>query len=100
MSLEALQALVVRVSEDERLRNELLAGSSDDVRLGIIQAEGFDVTADDLAELRRQISVELSDEDLQNIAGGGSQTEDAVVASLTVFGISGVTIAAGAAIVV
>lgn len=72
MSQEAAQAFVERVNDDEAFRNGLIAADSNDARLRMAQEAGFDVTEDDFAELRRQAGVEeLSEEDLQQIAGGG-----------------------------
>lgn len=93
MSQEALQAFVERVNEDETFRDSLVAAGDNDVRLRIARDAGFDVTADDLVELRREHGVdELSEEDLQNIAGGMSHTGAGITITVTISGM--LTIAA------
>lgn len=93
MSQEAVQAFVARLNDDEAFRDELVASGDNDARLGIARAAGFDVTADDFAALRREHGIdELSEEDLQLIAGGMSKTGAGVTMSFTV--VSMVSIAA------
>lgn len=76
MSREAAQAFVERLNDDEAFRETMIAADDNDTRLRTAQEAGFDITADDLDELRREHSVdELSEEDLQRIAGGGTTTE-------------------------
>ena len=85
MSQEAAQAFVERVNDDETLRDQLIAAGDNDSRLRMAQEAGFDVTADDLAELRAQVGVdELSEEDLQKVAGGASTTEVATAVGTAV----------------
>ena len=82
MSQEAVQALVERVSDDETLRDQMIAAGDNDTRLRMAQEAGFDVTAEDLAELRAQAGVEeLSEEDLQKIAGGALNNTQVTIAS-------------------
>src|SRR5262245_52799504 len=81
MSQAAVQAFVDRINEDETFRDQLVAAGSHDARLQMAQDAGFDVSADDLAELRRQNNVEeLSEDDLQKIAGGADTTGTEVAA--------------------
>ena len=69
MSQEAMQAFVEHVNDDETFHDGLIAADDNDARLRIAQESGFDITAEDLAALRRQTGVEeLSEEDLQRIA--------------------------------
>lgn len=85
MSQEAMQAFVERVNDDETFRDGLIAADDNDVRLRIAQDAGFDITADDLAALRRQTGVEeLSEEDLQKIAGGGTTGTEIAAVTLPV----------------
>jgi len=85
MSQEAVQAFVERVNDDETFRDSLIAAADNDVRLQMAQAAGFDITAEDLAELRRQAGVEeLSEEDLQRIAGGGTTGTEIAAVTLPV----------------
>ena len=72
MSQAAVEAFVKRTEEDEAFRNELLEANSQEARIQLVRDAGYDVTADDLAELRRQVAEELSEEDLEKIAGGAA----------------------------
>jgi predicted ribosomally synthesized peptide with nif11-like leader len=85
MSQEAVQAFVERVNDDASFRDGLIAADDNDARLRIVQDAGFDVTAEDLAALRRQSGVEeLSEEDLQKIAGGGTTGTEITAVTLPV----------------
>ena len=96
MSQEAVQAFVERVNSDEAFRNDLIEAGSNDVRLQKAQDAGFDVTAEDLADLRRQAGAEeLSEDDLQKIAGGLSNTEVGAISGVAV----ALSIGIGAALV-
>ena len=73
MSREAAQAFVERLNDDDAFRETMIAADDNAARLRTAQEAGFDITADDLDELRREHSVdELSEEDLQRIAGAGA----------------------------
>jgi predicted ribosomally synthesized peptide with nif11-like leader len=74
MSQEAVQAFVERVNDDETFRDGLIAADGNDARLQIAQEAGFDITAEDFEQLRAQHAQELSEEDLQMIAGGRGGT--------------------------
>ena len=85
MSQEATQAFVDRINEDETFRDQLVAAGDNEARVSLAQDAGFDVTAEDLAELRRQNNVEeLSEDDLQKIAGGGTTGTTVSAVTLTV----------------
>lgn len=86
MSQEAVQAFVERVNDDEAFRDELVAAGDNDARLRIARAAGFDLTADDFTRLRAQHMEELSEEDLQLIAGGkgGSTTAASIMGTAIV----------------
>ena len=76
MSREAAQAFVERLNTDQSFREQMIAAGDNGERLRAAQGAGFDITAEDLAELRREHRAdELSEEDLQKIAGGSSTTE-------------------------
>ena len=82
MSEEAAHALVERVNTDEDFRNALMAADGAETRLRMAQDAGFDITADDLADMRRQAGFdELSEDDLQRIAGGQLTNTQVTIAS-------------------
>jgi len=88
MSQEALQAFVERVNDDESFRNGLVGAADNDARLRMAQDAGFDITAEDFAALRAQQMEELSEEDLQLIAGGkgGSGTAASIMGTAIIVG--------------
>ena len=71
MSMAAAHALVDRVDHDEMFRSALIGANGIESRLQMAQQAGFDVTAEDMAELRRETAVQdISERDLQRIRGG------------------------------
>lgn len=94
-----MRALLDRAESDESFRERILAMSPEEKRQAISEA-GFDVSPSDMASLRSMTGYELSDEELEQVAGGGSATSISVGASVggaaSVAGV--VAIAAGLAI--
>ena len=66
MSIESARAFLERAKNDEEFRNKLNAAEDRDSRVAMVKAEGFDFTQEDWAA----VSDELSDEDLDQAAGG------------------------------
>ena len=66
MSVEDARALLERVKSDEEFRKELDAAPTPEERSRIVKDAGFDVSDDDVKRTR----TELSDEDLEKVAGG------------------------------
>ena len=82
MSQDGVQAFLDRVDKDESFRDQLLAADGKDARIQLARDSGFDVTEEDFDEIRRQHETEeLSEEDLQKIAGGGATTFVSIMAS-------------------
>ena len=66
MSTESAKAFVERVKTDEDFAKRVAEAASREERAEIVKAEGFDFTAEELKELTNELSVE----DLEAVAGG------------------------------
>lgn len=64
-------AFVERLKRDVAFQSKLVDAPTPGERLAIAREEGFDLSHDDVAAVRRALSVEeLSDDDLERVAGG------------------------------
>ena len=68
MSEEQLKAFLSKVQSDESLQNKLKAEGADVV--SIAKEAGFNITAAELMRYQAQAVGDLSDEELENAAGG------------------------------
>ena len=66
MSKEQLKAFLENIKGDSSLQEKLKAASDADAVVTIAKAAGFVISADDL----KQAQVELSEKDLEAVAGG------------------------------
>ena len=66
MSIESAKAFLERVENDEDFRKELVDRTSAEERMKFAKAQGFDFTKEEIDSLK----YELSDEDLDAVAGG------------------------------
>ncbi|MDB4677230.1 Nif11-like leader peptide family natural product precursor [Synechococcus sp. AH-551-B05] len=66
MSEEQLKAFLEKVKEDTSLQEKLKAAADADAVTAIAKEAGFNVSADDLTKAQS----ELSDEELEGVAGG------------------------------
>ena len=70
ISEEQLKAFIAKVQADTSLKEQLKAEGADPV--AIAKAAGFSITTEDLKEHRQTLSDdELSDDELESVAGGG-----------------------------
>ena len=69
MSEEQLKAFLEKVKADTSLQEKLKAASDADAVVSIAKEEGFSISVDDFAQ-----SEELSDEELEGVAGGYNQS--------------------------
>ncbi len=83
MSEQGVRALLARLESDQGFRERLEAAPGNDARRQIVLDAGFDVQASDLPTLRSLTGIqELSDEDLEKVAGGiGTATGGSLVMS-------------------
>jgi predicted ribosomally synthesized peptide with nif11-like leader len=81
-------ALLERLQTDQGFRERLEAASTTEAKRQLVQDAGFDIGRGDLPALRAQAGLqELSDEDLERVAGGsgpGTDVGTAVAFSATV----------------
>jgi predicted ribosomally synthesized peptide with nif11-like leader len=71
MSAEGAAALYERVNSDEEFRAQLEGAETPDDKRRVVSDAGYDVSRDDLPTVRNLAGVsELSDEDLEKVAGG------------------------------
>ena len=68
MSEEQLNAFLEKVKSDTELQEKLKAAGSNEAAIEIAKAAGFSITAEDM----QSSTIELSDEELEGAAGGGS----------------------------
>ena len=68
MSLENAKAFLEKIKSDDNFRKEVGEKASPEERVQFIKNAGFDFTKDELDSLK----AELSDEELDLVAGGGS----------------------------
>jgi predicted ribosomally synthesized peptide with nif11-like leader len=79
MSAEGVTALYERVNSDEEFRAQLEAAETPDDKRRIVTDAGYDVSTDDLPTVKKLAGIsELSDEDLEKVAGGSDATTVAV----------------------
>jgi predicted ribosomally synthesized peptide with nif11-like leader len=96
MSTEGATAFYERMSSDEEFRSQVDAAETPEGKHRIVSAAGYDVSPDDLQVIRNLAGVsELSDEDLEKVAGG-TGTNTGVGATLGIVG--GAAAAAAAAV--
>ena len=79
MSADGARALRERVNSDEHFRAQLEAAATAQEKGRIVTDAGYDVSSDDLPTIRKLAGMsELSDEDLEKVAGGSDATTVAV----------------------
>jgi predicted ribosomally synthesized peptide with nif11-like leader len=70
MSEEQLSALLAKLKEDAGLFEKFQGAADLDAAAALAQEAGFDVSNEDLLKFQAQQSQELSDEELEGVAGG------------------------------
>ena len=78
MSEEQLKAFLEKVKADTSLQEQLKAAADTDAVLAIAKDAGFSISADDL----KNAQSEISEEELEAVAGGGTLGEPTVAAGL------------------
>ena len=66
MSIESAKAFLERVENDENFRNSVGEITTTEQRMKFVKGAGFDFTKEEI----NSIKAELSDEDLDKVAGG------------------------------
>jgi predicted ribosomally synthesized peptide with nif11-like leader len=70
MSEEQLKAFLEAVKADAGLQEKLKGAANPDTTAKLAKEAGFDVSKDDWLKYQDSQTVELSDEDLEGVAGG------------------------------
>ena len=84
MSIHRAKELVEKISEDESLRKGLASADTYESRRALIDGAGFgDVTLDDMREIQAAVvrNEELSDAELEAVAGGSTAAWTLVIAT-------------------
>jgi predicted ribosomally synthesized peptide with nif11-like leader len=71
MSEEQLSALLAKLNEDAGLREKLKGAAGLDAAVAIVQEAGFDVSKEDWLKHQAKETLELTDEELEGVTGGG-----------------------------
>lgn len=95
MTSETVTAFVERLRNDEAFQVKLAEAPSREERREVARKAGFELSEGDLPAIKAALGVqELSDEDLERVAGGmGQETGEATVASATLVSIVAAVIA-------
>lgn len=74
MSEDQLTALLARLKEDAVLRDKLQAAGGLDAFVALAEEAGFEVSEPDWRQLQTYQYAELSDEEMEEVAGGNYTT--------------------------
>ena len=75
MSEEQLTALLAKLNDDAELREKLRGAAGLDAAVAMAKEAGFDVSKADWLRYQARQTLELSDDELERVAGGGSLPE-------------------------
>jgi predicted ribosomally synthesized peptide with nif11-like leader len=73
MSEEQLSVLLAKLKDDATLREKLKGAVDLDAAVEMVQEVGFDVSKVDWLKYQAKQTFELSDEDLEGVAGGAKR---------------------------
>jgi len=76
MSEEQLSALLAKLKEDTGLREKLQGAADLDAAIAMAKEAGFDVSKADWLKYQAKQTFELSDEELEGVAGGRAKRCD------------------------
>ena len=76
MSEEQLAALLAKLKEDAELQEKLKGAADLDAFLAFAKEAGFDVTEEEWLKHQKKQTDELSDEELEGVAGGCYDPDD------------------------
>ncbi len=82
MSVESAKAFLKKFSEDSQFKAEF-EGKDEEGRRQMVKNAGFEFTKEEIKEAAGVGEGELSDEELENVAGGGVGIATAVAAAVT-----------------
>ena len=76
MSEEQLAALIAKLKDDEGFQEKLKGAADLDAVLAIAKDAGFEISKPDWLRYQAKKTIELSDEELEGVAGGNLYTMD------------------------
>jgi predicted ribosomally synthesized peptide with nif11-like leader len=79
MSEEQLAALLAKLKDDAGLQEKLKGAADLDAAVAMAKEAGFDVSKADWLRHQAKQTLELSDVELEGVAGGGSMTSDCFI---------------------
>jgi predicted ribosomally synthesized peptide with nif11-like leader len=83
MSVQGATAFWERIQSDEQFRDQVEQAATPDEKHRVVAAAGYDVEPGDVVTLRSLAGLtEISDEDLEKVAGGGATTAAASAISV------------------
>ena len=74
MSEEQLSALLAKLKEDSGLQEKLKGAAELDAAVAMAKEAGFDISKADWIKYQAKQTLELSDEELEGVAGGYRRT--------------------------
>ena len=88
MSEEQLSALLAKLKDDAELKEKLKGAADLDAAVALAKEAGFDVSEADWLKYQANQNLELSDEELEGVAGAtpGCMLWGVVLSALTVLG--------------
>ena len=85
MSEEQLTALLAKIKEDAGLQEKLKGAADLDAAIALAKEAGFDVSKADWLKYQAKQTIELSDEELEGVAGGGAPSARCVCIVATIY---------------
>ena len=71
MSEDQLAALLAKLKDDAGLQEKLKGAADPDAAVALVKEAGFDISEDDWLKYQAKQTLELSDEEVEGVAGGG-----------------------------
>ena len=87
MSEEQLTALLAKIKEDAGLQEKLKGAADLDAAVALIKEAGFDVSKADWLKYQGEQTLELSDEELEGVAGGCAASSELVTGMDSAFAL-------------
>ncbi len=72
MSVKSAKALMEKIKSDPKFGKKIEDAKDNKARMAIIRSAGFDFTQEEMKQAVKPAEGELSDEDLEAVAGGSS----------------------------
>ena len=72
MSIEQIENFIASVRVDRNLQEQIKSAPDIDATVKIAKAAGFDITAVGLIRFQAKATAELTDDELEKVAGGGT----------------------------